>query len=378
MLRVAYTVVRLAGVAAVCTGVMALPGTGNQAMAQQAAVPPTQFEQMMDPQPLTRVGPNGEPLLVARGRSVVIRPGLRGLYITDEGQPRVVATTRQEFSLERGYNSLRIRPLNREEQIILPARDVIPDGQAGKGQGMIAEAWLIQPTDRYDHGVLGDAIEAGALRVVTRDNRFAIHRLTDGSVFEGTTPLVGDVDGDGREEVLVINSNHQEGSAIHIYRLTDQPDGRVSLDLMAQGPRMGQKNRWMNPVAIGDFNLDGRPEIAVVETPHLGGTLIVYRMVNGRLQEVTRMAGFSNHAMGSAQTGMHLVRDLTGDNRPDLVIPDTSRESLRILTMTGDRLNEVGLLQLPSKAMTDILWIDEALTLGLEDNSVLSLSVFIQ
>ena len=310
---------------AALTGLAAMP-----ALAQQNVIPPTQFEQMNDPQPLVREGPNGEPLLVARGRSVIIRPGLRGLYITDEGQPRVVATTRQEFTLERGYNSLRIRPLNREEQIMLPARDVIPDGRAGRGQATIAEAWLIQPTDRYDHGVLGDGIEAGALRVVTRDNRFAIHRLTDGSVFEGTKPLVGDVDSDGRDEVLVVNSNHQGGSALHIYRLVNSADGRVSLSLMAEGPRIGQKNRWMNPVAIGDFNLDGQPEIAVVETPHLGGTLIIYRMQNGRLREVTRMGGFSNHALGSAQTGMHLVRDLTGDIRPDLIITDAGRENMRI------------------------------------------------
>ena len=374
------SVFRLSVLAAAC---LCLPSHGAaqswaDGQGQQAAVPPTQFEQMNDPQPLTRIGPNGEPLLVARGRSVIIRPGLRGLYITQEGQPRVVATTRQEFTLERGYNSMRIRPLNREEQIMLPARDVIPDGQAGKGQSTIAEAWLIQPTDRYDHGVLGDDIEAGALRVVTRDNRFAIHRLTDGSVFEGTKPLVGDVDGDGRDEVLVVNSNHQGGSALHIYRVMDQPDGRISLQLMAEGPRLGRKHRWLNPVGIGDFNLDGQPEIAVVETPHLDGTLKVYRMVNGRLREVVRATGFSNHALGSAQTGMHLIRDLTGDNRPDLVIPDTDRERLRIMTMTGDQLHEVGLLLLPSKAMTDILWIDEALTLGIEDNSVLSLSVFIQ
>jgi len=348
------------------------------AQAQKATIPGTQNEQMNDPQPLTRVGPNGEPMLVARGRSVLIRPGLAGLYITDEGQPRVIADTRQEFILERGYNSLRIRPLSRDEQIMLPARDVIPDGRAGKGKRTIAEAWFIQPTNRYDHGALGDDIEAGALRIITKANKFAIARLNDGSVFEGTQPLVGDVDGDGTEEVLVINSNAQGGSAIHIYKVVPAASPNIALEQMAVGPRMGRKNLWINPVGIGDFDLDGRPEILVVNTPHENGVLVAYQYRNGQLVEVDRYGGISNHAVGSPQTDMQLIQDITGDNRPDIIIPSADRETLRILTMDAGKIKEIGVLQLPSAVKTNILWVDNALTLGLEDNSVLSLSVFIQ
>ena len=68
----------------------------------------------------------------------------------------------------------------------------------------------------------------------------------------------------------------------------------------------------------------------------------------------------------------------TGDNRPDIIIPSADRETLRILTMDAGKIKEIGVLQLPSPVKTNILWVDNALTLGLEDNSVLSLSVFIQ
>ncbi len=37
---------------------------------------------------------------------------------------------------------------------------MLPDGLVVQGARNIAAAWLVGPTDRYAHGVLGDAIEA--------------------------------------------------------------------------------------------------------------------------------------------------------------------------------------------------------------------------
>lgn len=353
---------------------------GLPARAQQATVPATQQEQMYDPQPINNqpTNPGDKASLITRGRSVLIREGLRRLYTSDSGETRVEADTRQQYKLERGFNSLTIRPLDRDDKIILPPRDVIPDGEAGHGQRLIADAWLIQPTTRYDHATLGDNVEAGALRVVTTDGGIAVTRLTDGSVFEQLRPLVGDLDGDGYEEVVTVNSNTQKGSAVQVYRVGKDGNGRSTLDLAAEGPRMGRKNRWVNPVGIGDFNRDGRPELAVVETPDEGGDLVIYRLEPGHLAELARMPGFSNHAPGVPQDHVDLVRDITGDRRLDLVVPDATREYLRIVTMDKGKLVEIGKLRLPAKIKTDMLWVDEALTFGLEDNSVLSLSVFIQ
>jgi hypothetical protein len=39
------------------------------------------------------------------------------------------------------------------------------------GKNDIAQAWLTRPTKRYDHAILGDAIEAGGLAVKTRDGK---------------------------------------------------------------------------------------------------------------------------------------------------------------------------------------------------------------
>ena len=46
---------------------------------------------------------------------------------------------------------------------------MLPDGEGATGAGLIAEAYLTGPTDRYPHGILGDAIEVSGLRVVTSE-----------------------------------------------------------------------------------------------------------------------------------------------------------------------------------------------------------------
>ena len=56
--------------------------------------------------------------------------------------------------------------------------------------GRIASAWLADPTTRYDHGVLGDQIEAAALRLRTRDGKVLTYRLPGDSVFEDLEPRI--------------------------------------------------------------------------------------------------------------------------------------------------------------------------------------------
>ena len=52
-----------------------------------------------------------------------------------------------------------------------PPHGALPDGRIAVGQRDIARAWLAEPTTRYDHGILGDKIEAGSLLIETRDGK---------------------------------------------------------------------------------------------------------------------------------------------------------------------------------------------------------------
>ena len=68
----------------------------------------------------------------------------------------------------------------------------------------VAEARYSEPTTRYAHGILGDAIEFGALEIVTDAGKAITMRLPETRVFEDLEPRLYDVDLDGNAEVVVI------------------------------------------------------------------------------------------------------------------------------------------------------------------------------
>ena len=65
-----------------------------------------------------------------------------------------------------------------------PPEGALPDGRVAIGTHDIARAWLAEPVTRYDHGILGDKIEAGSLVIETRDGKQQTVRLKNDAVFE--------------------------------------------------------------------------------------------------------------------------------------------------------------------------------------------------
>lgn len=218
-----------------------------------------------------------------------------------------------------------------------PSGDALPDGTFAIGIHDIAGAWLIAPTTRYDHAVLGDAIEAGGLRARLRDGRELDYVLPSDSVFEALRPWVIDLDGDDRDEIIVVRSYLDAGAALAVYGVRDG----VIVWLTETDP-IGLPYRWLNPAGIGDFDGDGGLEIAYVETPHIGGILHVLSFEGGRLRREGRLPGFSNHAMGSRALGLSAVLDLDGDGAQELILPAAGRRKLRIVSFAGGEFRELG------------------------------------
>lgn len=231
-----------------------------------------------------------------------------------------------------------------------PPGNRVPDSRPGFGDLDISEAWLIEPTTRYGHGVLGDLIEAAGLLVVMFDGRRLEYRLPDDSVLEDLQPRVADLDDDGREEVITVRSRPGLGAALAIFHVEG---GR--LRPKAETPAIGRSNRWLNPVGIGDLDGDGRPEIAYVETPHIGGILSIWQLVGNRLIELDRQHGFSNHAIGSRALGLSAILDLDGDGSAEILLPDVTRQALRIMSFPHRRLRELGRLEHGRPIVTDFL-----------------------
>lgn len=209
----------------------------------------------------------------------------------------------------------------------------LPDGIPALGKKQISRAWLADPTSRYAHGALGDDIEAGALIVNLRSGRQHVFRLPETSVFEDLRPRLVDLDQDGADEVVVIRAYENAGGAVSVFKADD-----AGIRLWAESPAIGIANRWLNIAGFGDFDGDGRLEIAHVQTPHIGGILIISRVEEGRWVELTRDAtgagaGISNHAYLSRELGLSAVFEDDPGERHALVLPDQSRTDLVVASM---------------------------------------------
>ncbi len=182
-----------------------------------------------------------------------------------------------------------------------------------EGPAPVLSAELILATDRYDHGVLGDAIEWGGLRLLLQGaiaSGVQIITLPPDRVFEDVTARVTDLDGDGVAEVLVVETDMSLGASLAVY------DGAGK---RAATPFIGQRHRWLAPAAVGDFDGDGRPEIAYVDRPHLARELVFVRLEGDVLVELARAPGFSNHRIGDKAI-TSAVRDCGGV--AEVILPD--------------------------------------------------------
>lgn len=199
----------------------------------------------------------------------------------------------------------------------------------------VASAHYTNPVDRYQHFALGKPHEYASLAAVTRSGRTLTLHLPTDEVFEDLAPRRVQLSENEPDGLLAIVSQRDRGARLVLI----QPHGD-RLVISAQSPAIGTPNRWLNPVGVADLDGDGQAEIAAVITPHIGGTLKVYRKSGHDLVEIASLRGFSNHIYGSPE--LDLSTFLPIDGRMHLLVPDTSRRQLRIIAMKNDRLVEVG------------------------------------
>ena len=110
----------------------------------------------------------------------------------------------------------------------------------------ITGARYAAPTSRYAHGVLGDAVEYGALELTLANGRTRRIILPESRVFEDLAPRLADVDGDGAPEVIAVDTDLDRGARLSIYDETG---------LVAATPYIGTRFRWLAPLGAAD--LDG-------------------------------------------------------------------------------------------------------------------------
>lgn len=193
-------------------------------------------------------------------------------------------------------------------------------------ESRIVAAELAEPTTRYDHAVLGDGVEWGALRLTMADGQVRLIRLPQDRVFEDVTARLADLDGDGLPEVVVVDTDMARGGMVAVY----DAEGRRA----ATAP-FGRTHRWVAPAGIGDLDGDGRIEIAYVDRPHLAQELVVVRLAGRRLVEIARLGGLTNHRIGEPVIRGGL-RDCGAG--PELVLATPDWTGARVVRLEGGSL----------------------------------------
>lgn len=203
------------------------------------------------------------------------------------------------------------------------------------GAEKISSARYEDPVERYGHFALGRPHEYARLTVTTSTGRKLTLALPENEVFEDLAPRLVRLAPAEPDEILSIVSRHDSGARLVLFRLLG--DGLV---FSAQSAAIGTPMRWLNPVGVADLDGDGQAEIAAVITPHIGGTLKIYRREGRELIEIAALPGFSNHAYRSPE--LALSTPVSIDGRMRLLVPDVPRLNLRIIALQGNRLVEIG------------------------------------
>lgn len=204
---------------------------------------------------------------------------------------------------------------------------------------------LTGPTSQYGHGVLGDKTEARGFSIISATGK-ELSTMVSGGVVEGTSAIWSDLDGDSLREVLLTKSNASHGARLEAY---DEKG-----NLVATGPAIGSGYRWLHQLAVANFGPLGQLEIALIRTPHIGGTVEFYKMEGNKLMITASKKGYSSHVLGSRNMDMALAGDLDSDGQVELLVPTDSMDALAALRRVGDGVVEAWRLDLPGPLLTNI------------------------
>lgn len=207
----------------------------------------------------------------------------------------------------------------------------------GAGETITA-ARYDDPTTRYAHGVLGDAVEWGALVLDTSEGRRLRFVLPQERVFEDLEPRLADLDGDGRPEVIAVESHRDFGARLAVYGM----DG-----LLASNDWIGRTNRWLAPIGAADLDGNGLMDIAYVDRPHLAKTIRILSWLDGGLIEIAGLEGYSNHRIGEDFISGG-IRDC--GQGPEMVVAKGDWSGVVSLRWTGNGFSETNLSRDTSRA----------------------------
>jgi hypothetical protein len=217
-------------------------------------------------------------------------------YITQNGEVKIIDQS------DRDLATLQVNALP-DARILIDERDRL--------------LLLSDSTDKYNHGVLGDNLEAKSITLIETQPTIQISSriyLGDNEVIEGITPIWVDINGDEQREIIVTISDLDLGAGIVIFSETGER--------LAEGPKMGRAYRWRHQIGYLTVGPEGENELVVVRTPHIGGVVEYYRYSDGDLTIAAEYTGITSHTIGSRDLDMAALGDFDGDGVNELLLPN--------------------------------------------------------
>ena len=213
---------------------------------------------------------------------------------------------------------------------------------------------LSEGTGRYRHGALGDKVEASSLTVIdVAANALAVrirYVVKAPAVIEDLIPMIAPIGEGTRAALVMVKSVARQGSSVLVLGWREG-----GLDTLAEGPALGQSNRWVHVIGAADVTGDRVPELIAVNTPHIAGVLVAYERRTTSLVPVAKALGYASHALGSRNEDQAVLADLSGNGRLEVILPRQSRDVLAALSLSNGRWEEQWALPLAGAVQSNLL-----------------------
>ena len=222
------------------------------------------------------------------------------------------------------------------DQIRILEIDALPDSQIiqDERQRLLI---LTDPSDQYQHGILGDDLEATSVTIVQlSDQPAAISHFSVPVdwVIESVHLIWSDWDEDGEREIVLTLSNSTSGAKLVLY----DENGNV----LAESLPIGTGFRWRHALDIASFGESGQKLLVEVQTPHIRGIVVFHSWdkENNLLKVEATQSGYSTHDIGSREMHMYDILANNQSEQVSLIIPTLSKKELTALYIKSGEIHE--------------------------------------